>query len=66
MPTTMRPAEVDALIASCDRSSRSGRRDRVVLVLMARLGLRAGEVAAVQLEDMTGERVPVLPPGVSG
>jgi hypothetical protein len=52
LPTTTRPAEVDALIASCDRSSRSGRRDRVVLVLMARLGLRAGEVAAVQLEDI--------------
>ena len=52
LPRTMRPAEVDALIASCDRSSRSGRRDRVVLVLMARLGLRAGEVAAMQLEDV--------------
>jgi integrase/recombinase XerD len=52
LPRTMRPAEVDALIASCDRSSRSGRRDRAVLMLMARLGLRAGEVAAMQLEDV--------------
>jgi integrase len=48
----MRPAEVDALIASCDRSNQSGRRDRAVLTLMARLGLRAGEVAAMQLEDI--------------
>ena len=41
------------LIASCDRSNQSGRRDRAVLMLMgACLGLRAGEVAAMQLEDI--------------
>ena len=36
LPRAMQPAKVDGLIASCDRSSRSGRRDRAVLTLMAR------------------------------
>ena len=52
LPAVMHPAEVDTLIASCDRSGRSGRRDRAVLILMARLGLRAGEVAALELDDI--------------
>ena len=52
LPRTMRAADVDAVIASCDRSTRSGLRDQAVLVLMARLGLRAGEVAALELEDI--------------
>lgn len=52
LPPTMKPADVDALIATCDRSTSSGLRDRVVLVLMARLGLRAGEVAALELDDL--------------
>jgi site-specific recombinase XerD len=53
LPPTMNPAEVDDLIATCERSSTTGRRDRVVLVLMARLGLRAGEVAALELDDIS-------------
>lgn len=52
LPRAMRPKDVDALIASCDRSTTSGLRDRAVLVLMARLGLRAGEVAAIELDDI--------------
>ena len=52
LPPTMYAADVDALVASCDTSTHSGLRDRAVLVLMARLGLRAGEVAAVELGDV--------------
>ena len=49
---TMSATDVDQLLASCDRSTASGRRDLAVLVLLARLGLRAGEVAAVELGDV--------------
>lgn len=49
---TMNSAHVDQLLASCDRSTTSGRRDLAVLVLLARLGLRAGEVAALELGDI--------------
>lgn len=49
---TMCATDVDRLLASCDRSSRTGRRDFAVLVLLARLGLRSGEVAALELDDL--------------
>jgi site-specific recombinase XerD len=48
----MSAADVERLLASCDRSSTTGRRDFAVLVLLARLGLRAGEVAALELDDL--------------
>ena len=40
------------LLASCDRRTRVGRRDFAVITLLSRLGLRAGEVAALQLQDV--------------
>jgi site-specific recombinase XerD len=43
---------VAALLASCDRSTAVGRRDFAMLTLLARLGMRAGEVAALALEDI--------------
>jgi integrase/recombinase XerD len=52
LPSTMSAADVDALVAGCDRSTVSGRRDRAILVLLARLGLRSGEVAALTLGDI--------------
>ncbi|MDA8357497.1 MAG: tyrosine-type recombinase/integrase [Actinomycetota bacterium] len=44
--------EIERLVASCDRRTRRGRRDRAILVLLARLGLRAGEVARLSLDDI--------------
>jgi site-specific recombinase XerD len=41
-----------ALLGSCDRRRAIGRRDYAILVLLARLGLRAVEVAALRLEDI--------------
>jgi site-specific recombinase XerD len=47
------PAEqVRRLIRSCDLHTPGGRRDRAVLLLLARLGLRAGEVTHLRLEDI--------------
>lgn len=40
------------LLSSCDRRSTTGRRDYAILVLLARLGLRAGEVAGLTLDDV--------------
>jgi len=40
------------LVRSCDRRTRSGRRDHAILLLLARLGLRAGEVAHLTIEDI--------------
>jgi site-specific recombinase XerC len=43
------PANVERVIASCDLSTLIGVRDRAVLLLLARLGLRAGDVAGLEL-----------------
>jgi len=40
------------LLASCDRTTAQGCRDRAVMLLLARLGLRAGEVVALELDDL--------------
>jgi integrase/recombinase XerD len=40
------------LLASCDRRTGVGRRDFAILTVLSRLGLRAGEVAALQLGDV--------------
>ena len=45
-------ASVARLLASCDRRTRVGRRDYAILTVLSRLGLRAGEVAALQLGDV--------------
>jgi len=46
------PAAVTRLLASCDRRRTVGRCDYAVLLLLIRLGLRAGEVAAITLDDV--------------
>jgi site-specific recombinase XerD len=52
LPKRLESGQVDALLDSCDRSTVIGRRDLAILTLLARLGLRAGEVAALSLEDI--------------
>lgn len=43
---------VARLLRGCDRRTRVGRRDHAVITLLSRLGLRAGEVAALRLADI--------------
>ena len=53
LPRALPPARTVArLLASCDRRTAKGRRDFAVLTLLARLGLRAGEVSAIELGDL--------------
>lgn len=52
LPRVLEAAEVARLVASCDRRSPIGRRDRAILIVLSRLGLRAGEVAALGLDDI--------------
>jgi integrase/recombinase XerD len=52
LPRALEPEQLDALLACCDRGTAIGRRDFAVLVMLARLGLRAGEIAALALEDV--------------
>ena len=52
LPRGLEPAVVKKLLASCDRRRLVGRRDYAILLLLSRLGLRAGEIAAVELGDV--------------
>jgi len=52
LPRALSPQTVAALLASCDPATLAGRRDRAILVLLARLGLRAGEVACLEVGDL--------------
>jgi integrase/recombinase XerD len=55
MPSIPRGIEADQvrrLLSQIDRSTAVGRRDYAILLLLARLGLRAGEVAYLELEDI--------------
>jgi site-specific recombinase XerC len=52
LPRAVSPADLARIIGSCDRSGVPGRRDHAILLLLARLGLRSGEVAALDLADV--------------
>ena len=52
LPEPLEPVSVRALLASCDRDTAFGRRDFAILTMLLRLGLRAGEVAALRLCDI--------------
>jgi integrase/recombinase XerD len=52
LPRYLPPEEVERLIASCDRSSSQGKRDLAILLLLARLGLRAGDIVQMRLADI--------------
>lgn len=74
-PVPPRAASADSIrgvLAACDRESAGGRRDYAILLVMARLALRGGEVAGLELSDIDwraaevtirgkGNRTDVLP-----
>jgi site-specific recombinase XerD len=51
---------VKLLLASCDRRIAKGRRDFAILMLLAVLGLRAGEVVALDIDDIDWSRAELL------
>lgn len=72
LPAAVTSEDLALLLASCDRETSAGRRDFAVLLLLAGLGLRAAEVAGLDLDDVDwregllrihgkGSRVDVLP-----
>ena len=52
LPRPLEPGVAHRLVESCDRDTVIGRRDVVVLLLLWRLALRRGEVAAMTLDDL--------------
>jgi site-specific recombinase XerD len=52
LPQYLQPDEVERVIDSCDTATSSGKRDRAILLLLARLGLRAGDIIRLRLGDI--------------
>jgi site-specific recombinase XerD len=52
LPTFLEANQVRKLLRGCDRRCKVGKRDYAILLILSRLGLRAGEVAALVLEDI--------------
>jgi site-specific recombinase XerD len=52
VPKYIKPEEVESLLQSCDQTTSVGRRNYAILLLIARLGLRAGEIVALKLDDI--------------
>jgi len=52
IPRAIAPDQVRQLLLSIDRRTAIGRRDYAILLLLARLGLRSGEVAFLELDDI--------------
>ena len=55
IPRYMQPEEVERIIETCNLNSSVGKRDRAILLLLARLGLRAGDIVKLSLEDIDWE-----------
>jgi integrase/recombinase XerD len=55
IPRAIPPASVRQLLASINRQTARGRRDYAILLLLARLGLRASEVVFLELDDLDWE-----------
>lgn len=66
LPRSLEPAVVTALLASCDRRRTIGRRNYAILLLLARLGLRASEVAQACLDDINWRAGEILVHGKGG
>ena len=52
LPRHLTQEEAARILDSCDLATVTGRRDRAVLLLLARMGLRAGEAAGLRLDDI--------------
>lgn len=52
LPKFLQPHQVQQVLSQCDRRTTQGRRDYAILLLLARLGLRACEIVGLTLEDI--------------
>lgn len=56
VPSVFSEEEISCLFASVDRSSPSGKRDYAIMLLAAKLGMRAGDIAALQFDNIDWDK----------
>jgi site-specific recombinase XerD len=66
LPRYLPAADVERLLECCDRRTAIGRRNHAILLLLARLGLRAGEVVGLNLDDIDWSSGQILIRGKGG
>jgi len=55
LPSYAHPKEIERVLCACDRENPIGRRNYAILMLLARLGLRANEIRLLALDDIDWE-----------
>ena len=65
VPRYIDRASIEQIVAACDTSTPTGLRNRALLLLLARLGLRAGDLVAMQLNDIDWDQGTVRVSGKS-
>jgi site-specific recombinase XerD len=63
LPRYLLASDVERIIAACDPSTTTGCRDRAIVLLLARLGLRAGDVMGLGLSDIDWQDASLLVSG---
>jgi site-specific recombinase XerD len=66
LPKYLETGQVEHLLESVDRTARSGLRDYAIMLLLARLGLRGGEIVKLELEDIDWEAGTITVRGKGG
>ena len=65
LPRHLPREDIECIIASCDRAAPMGIRDRAIVLLLARLALRAGDIANLRLYDIDWDNAVVRVSGKS-
>jgi site-specific recombinase XerD len=66
VPKRLSREETSRLVEACDLSTVIGRRDRALLLLISRLGLRASEIIAFELDDVHWQSAEIVVRGKGG
>lgn len=66
LPRFLPADEVERTLDGCDRKTSVGRRNHAILLLLARLGVRAGEVVGLSLDDIDWNTGQITIRGKSG
>jgi integrase/recombinase XerD len=52
LPRYMPATDVERVVAACDPTTVAGARDRAIVLLLSRLGMRGGDIVALRLRDI--------------
>lgn len=63
LPRYLPAADVERIVAACDPATPVGSRDRAIVLLLARLALRAGDIASMRIADIDWDDASLLVAG---